>query len=234
MSTLAAALRLDVTLQARSKLYAIGIGVALLVGLAGRYFIDPSYAAKVLAVFYIAGVGATTYFFAASLVLLEKSEGTLQALRTTPLTSTAYITSKAITLTTFALVESMIVYLVAFFDAPMHPIPMMLGVVLLGVIYTLVGLGQVASYDSVTGFLFPSGVIVTLILELPMFYVILGGGTIWYLIPTQGSLLLMLGADETLTVWQWAYAISVSLATIVVAFLWAKRRFARYVGLQEG
>ena len=152
MSTLPATLKLDVRLQARSKLYAIGIAVALLFGFAGRYFVNPNYAGNVLAVFYLIGIGGTTYFFAASLVLLEKSEGTLQALRTTPLTSTAYITSKVITLTSFALIESAIVYFVAFFGVPLNPAPLIFGVVSLGVTYTLVSLGQVASHDSVTAF----------------------------------------------------------------------------------
>jgi fluoroquinolone transport system permease protein len=234
MSTLPATLKLDVRLQARSKLYAIGIAVALLLGFAGRYFVNPDYAVKVLAVFYLTGIGGTTYFFAASLVLLEKSEGTLQALRTTPLTSTAYITSKVITLTSFALIEGAIVYFVAFFGVPLNPAPMIFGVVFLGVIYTLVGLGQVASHDSVTGFLFPGAMVVTLIMELPMFYVISGSGPIWYLIPTHGSLLLMLGATETLVLWQWAYAVLVSLVSVVVAFSWTQRRFARFIRLQEG
>jgi len=233
MSTLFATLKLDVRLQTRSKLYAIGIFVALLMGLAGRYIVHPDYAGRVLAVFYLVGIGSTTYFFAAALVLLEKSEGTLQALRTTPLTSTAYILSKVITLTSFALLESAIVYAVAFVGVPFNPTPMIFGVVFLGVIYTLVGLGQVASHDSVTGFLFPNAVVVTLIMELPMFYVISGPDPIWYLIPTHGSLLLMLGATESLALWQWTYAVAVSLVSIVVAFWWAKRRFTRSIGLQE-
>ncbi len=234
MSLLLATVKLDVRLQARSKLYAIGIFVAILLGLAGRFFVHPDYAGRLLAVFYLAGLGGTTYFFGASLMLLEKSEGTLHALRTTPLTSTAYIASKVITLTSFALLESAIVYAVAFFGVPLNLFPMILGVVCLGVIYTLVGLGQVASHDSVTGFLFPGAVLVTLVLELPMFYVIAGPDPIWYLVPTHGSLLMMLGATETLEVWQWAYAIVVSPVAIVLAFWWAKRRFARFISLQEG
>ncbi|MEE3368115.1 MAG: hypothetical protein VX346_02100 [Planctomycetota bacterium] len=232
MSTLPATLKLDVRLQARSKLYAIGVVVALLFGFAGRYFVNPNYAGNVLAVFFLIGIGGTTYFFAASLVLLEKSEGTLQALRTTPLTSTAYITSKVFTLTSFALIESAIVYCVAFFGVPLNPAPLIFGVVFLGVIYTLVGLGQVASHDSVTGFLFPGALFVTLIMELPVFFLI-GAGPIWYVIPTHGPLLLMLGATETLVFGQWAYAVLVSLLSVVVAFFWARRRFARFIRLQE-
>ena len=234
MSLLFATLKLDVRLQARSKLYAIGVLVAVLLGLAGRFFVHPDYAGRVLAVFCLTGLGGTTYFFAASLVLLEKSEGTLQALRTTPLTSTAYITSKVMTLTSFAVIESAIVYGIAFYGIPLSLFPMFCGVVCLGVLYTLVGLGQVASHNSVTAFLLPGAVIVTLIMELPMFFVITGPEPVWYLIPTHGSLLLMLGATATLEIWQWTYAIVVLLVSIVLAFWWAKRRFARFIALQEG
>ena len=116
----------------------------------------------------------------------------------------------------------------------MNPVPMLFGVVCLGVLYTLVGLGQVASHNSVTAFLFPGAALVTGVLQLPIFYVIVGPLEVWYFIPTQGSMLLMLGATETLEVWQWAYAIVVSLVSIVVAFWWAKRRFAHFIALQEG
>lgn len=234
MSLLAATLKLDMRLQARSKLYGIGIVVSLLLGLLGCYFIPADYAGQVLAAVYLAGLGSTTYMIGASLLLLEKSEGTLQALRTTPLTSTAYIMSKVITLTSFAVLESVIVYVVAFSGVHLNPVPMLFGVVCLGVIYTLVGLGQVASYDSVTSFLFPGAVIVTGVMQLPVFYVIVGPLEVWYFIPTQGSMLLMLGATETLEVWQWAYAIVVSLGSIVAAFWWAKGKFADAIALQEG
>ncbi len=233
MSLLLATVKLDVRLQARSKLYAIGIFVAILLGLAGRFFVHPDYAGRLLAVFYLAGLGGTTYFFGASLMLLEKSEGTLQALRTSPLTSTAYIASKVMTLTSFALLESAIVYAVAFLGVPLNPAPMILGVVCLGVIYTLAGLGQVASHDSILAFLFPGAMIITGLLQLPAFSVILGPDPVWYFFPTQGPLLLMLGAETGLELWQWAYAVAVSLVSIGVAFWWARHRFARHIALQE-
>ncbi len=234
MSALSSTLRLDVRLQARGKLYVIGIVVSLLLGLAGRFFVHADYAGRFLVIFYLGGIGGTTYFFGAALFLLEKSEGTLQALRTTPLTSTTYLTSKVITLTSFAVLESVIIYVVAFLGMSLNPVPMILGIVCLGVIYTLVGLGQAASHDSVTAFLFPGAVIVSGVLQLPIFYVILGPAPGWYFFPTQGSLLLMLGGTESLEVWQWAYAMVVSLVSIVLAFWWSKRRFARFVALQEG
>jgi fluoroquinolone transport system permease protein len=113
-------------------------------------------------------------------------------------------------------------------------VPLFAGVVCLGMLYTLVGLGQVTSHDSVTAFLLPGAVLVTGILELPGLHVIAGPSPLWYLIPTQGSLLLMLGATETLATWQWVYAIVVSVVSIGLAFWWAKVRFASLIGLQKG
>ena len=51
--------------------------------------------------------------FVASLVLLEKSEGTLQALRAAPLPTRTYLLSKVVSLTTFAIIESLVTYIVA-------------------------------------------------------------------------------------------------------------------------
>ena len=48
--------------------------------------------------------GGTTFMFGASMLLLEKSQGTLQALQVSPLTSTEYPGSKAAALTTFVYV----------------------------------------------------------------------------------------------------------------------------------
>ena len=124
MSALPATLRLDVQLQARSKLYGIGIVLAVLFGLAGRSLFEAGQAGRVLAAFYLLGLGGTTYIYGASLVLSEKNEGSLQALRTAPLTTTTYITSKAITLTAFALIESAIVYAVGFFGVAVALLPL--------------------------------------------------------------------------------------------------------------
>ncbi len=234
MSQLIETIKLDVLIQARSKLYVIGIAVSIFFGLGGRFFFSPEYAGNVLAIFYLTVIGVSTYFFGAALVLLEKSQGTLQALRTSPLTSTPYLASKAITLTSFALVESALVYLVGFFGVPLHPVPLILGVVLLGLIQTLVGLGQVASHDAVPSFLIPGAVLIGTLFQLPAFYVLeVGPPLLWYLIPTHGTLLLMLGAFEPLERWQWVYAVGTSLAAVSMAAWWAKSRFARYVALQE-
>lgn len=234
MSALSATMKLDVRLQARSKLYTIGIVVAIMLGLAGRFAFGPQHAGKVLAAFYLLALGGTTYIFGASLVLLEKSEGVLEALRTSPLTSTAYIASKAITLTVFALAESAVVYGIGFFGVAVNPLPLALGVVTLGVMYTFVGMGQVAGHDSVTSFLMPGALMVGGVMQLPVMHVLeVGPPLLWYAIPTQAPLLLMLGAFEPLENWQWAYAFGMSIVALGLSAWWARGRFARLVGLRD-
>ena len=235
MSTLTATLRLDVRLQARSRLYAIGIFMAVLIGLLARVAFEPRHAARALPALYLLGLGGTTYIFGAAMVLLEKSEGTLQALRATPLTSNAYIASKVITLGAFALLEGLVIYAVGFFGVSVHPAPLLLGVVCLGVVNTLVSMGQVASHDSLTSFLIPGAMVVSVVLQWPVFHVVeLGPPLSWYLIPTQGPLLLMMAGFRPLAPWQWVYAITVSMASIGLAGWWARARFARFIMLQEG
>ena len=227
-------MRFDVRLQARSKLYWIGIVMSLLLGLVIRWLAAAEYAGRVLVAFYLLGLGGTTYMFGASLVLLEKSAGTLQALRTTPLRSSTYIASKVLTLSAFAVVESGIVYAIGCWGLPVNAGVWLLSLTVLGFIYTLVGLGQVASHDSVTSFLFPGAVAVCMVLQLPALYLIdVGPAWLWYCVPSQGPLLLMLGAFEPLSVWQWIYAVGASVVFVLLAAWWANHRFARWIGLQE-
>jgi len=234
VSRLGATLRLDVTLQARSKLYAMGIGVAVLVGVICRFLLDPAHADRILPAFYLLGVGSTTYIFGAGLVLLEKSQGTLQALRATPLRTADYIGSKLITLTGFASIESAIVYAIGFWGASFNPVPMVLGLAALGVMSTLIGVGQVAAHDTVTSFLMPGALLVGTVLQLPVFFILdVGPDLAWYLVPTQGPLLLMLAAFEPLQLWQWVYAVAMSLGAIAASAWWARRRFARFIALQD-
>jgi fluoroquinolone transport system permease protein len=132
--SLRATLRLDVRLQARSRLYVIGLFVAVLLGLALRALVPPEHVGRGLAAFYVLGLGGTTFMFGASMLLLERGEGTLAALRTTPLTPRDYVASKVLTLTGFALVESAVVFGLAARDLPPRPGLLVLGALVLGAV----------------------------------------------------------------------------------------------------
>lgn len=231
---LAATIKLDVKLQARSMLYAVGVAAALTIGLLGRFLVGPEYAAKGVPILYLLGLGGTTYVFSAAILLMEKSQGTLQALRVTPITSRQYLASKLITLGSFAAVEGAVVQVVGFWGVGFDPLPLAAGVLALGAMNTLVGLGQAAPHDSVLKFLMPGALLVGSVMQWPFLGVLdIGPQPLWYLIPTNAPLLLMLGAFSPLAAWQWFYAVSFSAASIAGAAWWTLRRFRNHIRLQE-
>ena len=235
MSRLIATLKLDARLQLRSKLYHIGIVVSVLLGLIVRFLFSADQVGIAIPSFYLLGLGGTTFMFVAGMVLFEKSERTLAALRTSPLLTRDYIASKALTLTAFAVVESLIVLGIAGQGADFAPLPLMAGLLGMGLGYTLIGLGMVASHDSVTTFLFPDALLVVTVLQLAFLSVFDVGPTLlYYVIPLQGPFVLMLGAFSPIETWQWVYGVVMTLALIVGSYTFTRVRFRTHMGLQEG
>jgi fluoroquinolone transport system permease protein len=234
MSALVATLRLDVTVQARSLLYAVGIAVAVIMGLLVRFLIGPSHAAVGVPTAYLLGLGGTAYIFGASLVLMEKSQRTIDALRISPLTVDQYVASKLVTLVAFATIEGVIVQVIGFWGVSFNVLVLGVGIISLGLMNTLVGLGQVASHTSVLSFLMPGAALVGSVMQWP-FLGALGIGPWWiyYVIPTNGPFLLMRGAFEPLATWQWGYAVGMSLVTIALLALWTRRRLRTHLRLQQ-
>ncbi|MEM1034198.1 MAG: hypothetical protein AAGN82_27920 [Myxococcota bacterium] len=229
-----ATVRLDVMLQARSRLYAIGLVVAVVLGLLLRRLFDPPNIGRALAGAFVLGVGGTTFMFGASMLLLARSEGTLAALRTSGISTRVYLGAKVLTLTGFALVESAIIFVLAAFDARIAIAPLLFGLVVLGAFYTLVGIGLAASHRVVTTFLFPWATAVATILQLPVLSLVeVGPSWLHYAIPTQAPLLAVRAAFEPLTGWQWVYVIGVSVVMVAGSAGYCDRRFRRHVRLGD-
>lgn len=234
MSGLVATLKHDLRLQARHNLYKIGLFVAVLLGLAGRWALPPAHAGRGLVAFYVLGIGGTTFMFGASMLLLEKGQGTLQALRVSPITTRDYLASKVLTLSAFALAESLVVLGLAGQGAAVSPGPLVAGILTLGAAYTLIGVGLAAGHEAVTSFLLPSGVAVAMVLQLPFLFLLgVGPAALWYAFPTQPALLLMLGAFEPLSAAQWGYAGLYGAGVVGGAYLFCRARFRRFVRLPE-
>lgn len=230
MTRLAAALRLDVRLQARNNLYVIGISLALVLGVVGRFVFPRQALPVVVPAFYLLFIGGSTFMFVASMILFERAEGTLDAIRASPLRVGEYLASKVATLTTFALIESLVVLLLAGGPSGFDPIPLVLGVLALGSFNTMVGIAQVARHRTVTDFLLPGAMIVMLLLQLPIFHFLgLWPGPISYLIPTRAPLLVIEGAFRELSGAEWSYAIGYSAAWLGTAAWLAKRQFVRHL-----
>lgn len=228
------ALRLDVLAQKRYGFYYAASFVTL-VWVALLYPLPSAVLDLAVPLVIFADLAVVGYYFVAGMVLFEKGEDTLSALVATPLRFPEYLASKLATLTGLAVVMSLVVALGGYgfgFDVVL----LLAGVVLTSLVSLLVGFITVAPFASISNYLIPSSLVLT-VLGLPIFY-FLGFLThpVFYLLPTQGPMLLLGGAFDTgyLDARQAAYAVAYPLLWISGLSLVARRAFDRYVVERKG
>jgi fluoroquinolone transport system permease protein len=234
MSRLAATVRLDVLLQLRYGFYYAAAFVTL-VWVALIYPLPGSLLDLAVPFVVFTDLAVTGYYFIAGMVLFEKGERTLFALLSTPLRFWEYLGSKLATLTALATVMSLIVAVAAYgfgFDATLF----VLGAVFTSLISLLIGFIVIAPFDSISRYLIPSQ-IPMVVLGVPLLHFFgVWESHLFYLFPTQGSLLLLGGAfgAAPLPAWQAAYSVVYGLAWVGVLAVVARWTFYRYVVAREG
>jgi fluoroquinolone transport system permease protein len=180
-----------------------------------------------------ADLGIVGVYFMAGMVLFEKGEQTLEALVVTPLRFREYLTAKLATLTLLALVISLVVVITTY-GLGFNMLWLVLGTALTSLIALLVGFISVARYQAISAYLLPSQ-LYFLPLNLPIIdYFGWWEHPIFYLIPTQGSLLLLRGAFEPLAAWQIIYAIGYQVLWVGLLAWVARRMFDRYIVGRQG
>ncbi len=178
-------------------------------------------------------LGIIGFFFIAGMVLFEKQERTLAALVVSPLRFWEYLTAKLTTLTVLALLVSLTVTIATHGLAVTMPM-LVLGVVFTSLFTMLVGFVAVARYDSISSFIMPSQLYL-LPFYLPLIpFVGWWEHPLFYLIPTQGSILLLEAAFTPIAVWQVAYAVGYQLLWIAGLGWLASRAFHRHIVAREG
>lgn len=226
---MSSSLQTDVLVQFRHGFYAVSGFIVLiftaLLSQLPRSILDLGVVVpSLLAVNFL----ITTFFFMGALVLLEKSEGTLNGLLITPLRETEYLIAKAISLTCLATLENLLIVLFAF-GLHFHVLPLLLGMLALGALYTLLGFAVIARFNSINEYLLPAGLGVTL-LVLPL----LGITGLWptpffYLHPVQPAISLLRTAYTGVPVYEVAYALLGSILWVGISFAWAKQVFRRHI-----
>lgn len=230
MTRLLAALRLDVRLQVRYGLYAVTAlvvafwAIALwLVAAAVR-----PHAALIVPVFVVGNLLMTTFYFVAALVLFEKGEGSLSAIATTPLRDSEYLLSKVLSLVALALVESLVI--VAWLSGTTVRWELLISSsALLAAIYTMLGFIAIVRYDSINEFLIPSmGYVFAFVAPLIGHFGFVD--SVFFLPhPVEMALVLMRGAYAPEPGWKLAVALFGLVAWFAATFVWARRRFDRFV-----
>ena len=228
MSRLIATLRLDAQLQARNKIYLIIAVAALGLAFALRALFTPGQLHFFMPLVALSGVTLTTYFLVGILLLLERSEGTLDVVLVSPLRPAEYLGSKLLTLTALAIVESGLIAGIAYglgFSFPW----LVLAVLLRAGLVAAVGVAVGVRYRSITQFLFPA-VVLSAAFDLPvLWYLELWPSPLFYLWPTLPSLLLAKAAFLPVEPFQLAYGCSYGVLAVGVAFFWALRSLDRFV-----
>lgn len=167
-------------------------------------------------------------FFVGGLVLLEKQQGSLIAMFVTPVRPAEYMLSKALSLTVLAVASAGVVAGAS--GLPVRPVPFVAGVVPTSVLFVMLGLAVAAGVRTVNGYLLAM-VPVTVVPMLPVLRFVGVDGPVLWLVPTRASIRLLeaglggapQGRGEIL------YAALVLPAACLLAGLWARRRFARYL-----
>lgn len=174
-------------------------------------------------------------FFIAGAVFFEKGERTLFALLTTPLRFAHYLTSKLVTMSTLALVTCVVVVLLHF-GVGVEPFAFLAAVVSMALLMVLAGFITAPLFPSISEWLVPSTVLLTLMNAPVLDYSGLVPHPLFYLVPTEAPLLLLGAAFQqvSLTGWQIAYAIGYPILWIAGLCLVARRVFDRYVVTREG
>lgn len=234
-------MKTDVMLQFRTKLYHIGIGAGVLVAAVMAWLAEPEQMFSYVPALLLLVVGGSTLLYVAAMIVFEKEQGTLNATIVSPLRTSEYLWSKIITLTFLATLEGVIMVggamvIMSFWnDVPVPNIPfLLLGIVLIGIIYTLVGILLIVRYDKITDFLIPmAGVAV--ILQLPFVY-FLGWVKLPFLlaIPTSAPTVLMQGAYTALAGWEWVYGVGYTAVLLIGLTIWAHRAFHKHIIMKVG
>lgn len=234
MTRLLATIRNDVIVQAKNRLYAIGIFAAVLVGIPLAIVTNPDQLVWALPSILLLLTGGTTFLYVAGMILFEKDEGTLNAQIVSPLRPSEYLLSKLISLTLLATLESLVLIGIVSQFQGYNLLSVLLGIFLIGTMYVLAGIVMIVRYKSITDFLIPA-IAVSLVLQAPALYFLnVLDSPLFLIIPTSAPVLLMQSGWAALSNWEWLYILLYSVVVISLMAAWAYRAFDRHIVLKAG
>ena len=232
MRRLAAAIACDARLQYRNGFYAAAAFVAVALVLLLRW-VPQGYLGWLMPALVLTNMQVNTFYFLGGLVLLEKGEGSLEALVVTPLRRGEYLASKVLTLAFMSLVEALAIVALGYGTA-FNPWALAVGVALTASLYCLYGFLVVARYDSINEYLFPS-MLYTSVLSLPLLdYFGVWETPLVYLHPVQAPLVLLEAAFRPVDAWERVYGVLYGGLWVGLMGVLAVRAFGRFVVAREG
>jgi len=225
-----AALRWEVTVQARHQFYAVTALVTLVWVVLLRLLpeVVREHPASLVPLFVLVNLQMTAFYFAAALMLLEKGQGVVASLLTSPLRPGEYLWVKALTLALLGAAEHVAIVRLVFGPEQGWGL-LLLGASLLSILYVFLGLAVVARHAGINTFLIPSiGWIALFTLPLLGFYELLPRWAFaWH--PMMPSLVLLEGSSRPISMALVAYGVLGSAGWCAAAFLWARYQLVHRV-----
>jgi fluoroquinolone transport system permease protein len=232
MRRLFTTMRCDVISQARYGFYiatafvlvVCAVAISRLPALNLRWLLPP---------FVLGNLLMTAFYFIGGLILLEKSEGVLDAQAVTPLRTWEYLASKICTLTLLGLIENL-VFVILFVGFRFSLPQFSAGVLLTSALYCLAGVMVVVRYDSINQYLMPSA-LYTALLSAPLAPYFIGWDHwLLYLHPVHAALLLTQSAFQTAPGWLIAYGILYPTLWIGLLATFSLHAFQRFIIAEAG
>lgn len=232
MKRLVNLLKQDIAFQLKHGFYAI-YALITIIYIVILQFVPAEYKSLAVTAIIFTDPSTLGLFFIGGIVLLERGQNILQPLFITPVQVHQYLLSKVISLTLIAVLVSLVIKL-ALFYGDFFLLPLIVGVSLSAIFFTLLGIIFATLVKNVNQYLLFSPVYVT-IFYLPILELFGWYQTKWfYLLPSHASILLIAGSRTGLTQGEWLYAIGSLLIWSGIAFIIAWQIFYRRIVLRLG
>ena len=236
MNRLTQAIKTDAKVQFRNNLYHVGIIISVLIAAVVAGLVAPSQMVNVIPAMILLIIGGTTMLYVAGMVIFEKDEGTIAATIVSPLKPSEYLIAKIASLVGLATLESLIsiygaILVQQLMGSAIYPnfVWLMVGILAIGVMYTLVGMAMVVRFNRITDFLIPMAAF-SIIMQIPFLY-------FWgvfehpalLIAPTSAPTMLIAGAFRPLELWEQLYAIGYSAIWLIGLAWWARGAFQKHI-----
>lgn len=217
----------DVKFQVRHGFYAAYLFVTVMYILLLSFLPEQSKA-MLITIIVFSDPSALGFFFIGGIVLLEKGQSIYDHLFITPLTVQGYIVSKVLSLGFLSVLTSIIIHVVVL-GIHQTTLLFIIGVLLTSIFFTIIGLGIAVQCKTLNGF-FLIAPLYTILFCLPLLgYLGIYHTPLYYLLPTQASLLLLHSPFQTLEPWYAAGLILTISAWIGIAYIWTLHSFRKHI-----
>jgi len=222
-------LKTNLVLGVRSYVYPIYLLVALAYGLMLLAFPE-RYLPTMVPVFLLFEPGLVGFMFVGTEIFAEKKDGAIGALAVTPIDWRSYILAKTLLLSLLSIIGAVLIMAVG--TRSLNGLPyVILGVFLVSIVYTLLGIAVSAKYRDLDDYFVPIlGVLVVSLLPFAHYHGYLTS-EVWkvlYLVPSYPGLYFFKAPFEEIATRTLVYSAAALLVWAGIAYQLAKIRFYRY------